>query len=269
MRQHWQVPKAEYHELKSKKTNYCVIIPVINEGARIKEQLLKMKPFSGDIDIILADGGSTDGSTNLDFLKSVGVRTLIVKKDKGKLSAQLRIGFAYALDQGYQGIITVDGNNKDGVEAIPNFIVELDAGYDFVQGSRYVKGGKSINTPMVRDFAIKLIHAPIISLVAKHRYTDTTNGFRAYSSHYLLDPRVQPFRNVFDTYELLAYLSVRASQIGFKTKEIPVTRKYPDDGKVPTKISGVKGNFALIKILVMLMFKFYDPEYNRGKRESY
>lgn len=44
------------------------------------------------------------------------------------------------------------------------------------------------------------------------------------------------------TYELLAYLSVRATQIGMKACEIPVTRAYPKTGKTPTKISFFKGN---------------------------
>jgi dolichol-phosphate mannosyltransferase len=271
LEQHWQVPKAEYHELKPKGTKYCVIIPIINEGERIKEQLTRMKPLTEMIDIILADGGSNDGSTELSFLRSLGVRSLLVKKDKGKLSSQLRMGFAYALDQGYQGMITVDGNNKDGVEAIPDFIRELDAGYDFVQGSRYVPGGQAINTPVVRDFAIKIIHAPVISLAAGKRFTDTTNGFRAFSRRYLMDPRVQPFRDIFETYEILAYLSVRASQLGMKTKEIPVTRKYPDDGKIPTKISSVRGNLQLMKILGKLIMKSYNPkeEMINGKKGSH
>lgn len=260
MEQNWKVPNMEVHDLKPKATKYCVIIPIINEGDRIKNQLEKMKSLTEVVDIVLADGGSTDGSTDLSFLKSVGVKTLLIKKDTGKLSAQLRMGFAYALNQGYKGVITVDGNNKDGVEAIPAFIEELDKGYDFVQGSRYVKGGEAVNTPVVRDFAIKLIHAPVISMVARARFTDTTNGFRAFSSNYLLDERVQPFREIFDTYELLAYLSVRASQLGMKTKEIPVSRKYPDDGKIPTKISSFRGNFLLIKILMELALKAYHPK---------
>jgi dolichol-phosphate mannosyltransferase len=262
MEPNWKVPNAEYYELKQKKSKYCVVIPVINEGERIRKQLTKMRPYSSDIDIIIADGGSIDGSTNLKFLQSIGVRTLIEKKDKGKLSAQLRIGYAYALKQGYDGIITIDGNDKDDVNAVPNFIMELESGYDFIQGSRYVVGGKAINTPFIRDFAIKLIHAPIISLVAGCRYTDTTNGFRGYSRRYLLDQRVQPFRDIFETYELLAYLSVRASQLGYKTKEIPVTRKYPDDGKVPTKINSFSGNLYLMSILLKLILRSYNPSKN-------
>jgi dolichol-phosphate mannosyltransferase len=50
-------------------------------------------------------------------------------------------------------------------------------------------------------------------------------------------------------YELLAYLSVRASQLGLKTCEVPVTRAYPHKGKTPTKISFWRGNGELLKIL--------------------
>nr|AYQ75706.1 glycosyltransferase family 2 protein [Cohnella candidum] len=255
----WQVPHAEEIELFDKKCDYCVVIPVINEGERIRSQLRAMKPLAEQVDILIADGGSTDGSLVPEFLRSVGVRTLLVKKDKGKLSAQLRIAYAYALRQGYKGVITVDGNNKDGVEAIPDFIRHLDKGYGLVQGSRYVKGGQAINTPVVRDLAIRLLHAPIISLAARHRYTDTTNGFRGYSREYLLDPRVQPFRDVFNLYELLAYMSVKAPRLGYPTIEIPVTRRYPDSGEVPTKISHFRGNLLLLRTLFHLFTGAYEP----------
>ncbi|OXM86532.1 glycosyltransferase family 2 protein [Paenibacillus rigui] len=256
----WQVPKAKIYELQEKKTKYCVLIPVINEGTRIQKQLLELKAYSNIIDIIITDGGSTDNSLDIDFLKSVNVRSLLVKEDTGKLSSQLRIGYAYLIKQGYEGVITIDGNNKDGVDAIPRFIEELDKGYGLVQGSRYVKGGKAINTPFIRDWAIKLIHAPIVSLAAGFHYTDTTNGYRAYSKDYLLDSRVQPFRDIFVNYEILAYLSVRAPKLGYKTKEIPVTRSYPGNGKVPTKISHFKGNIMLLKTLFNLFTRQYNPK---------
>ena len=61
------------------------------------------------------------------------------------------------------------------------------------------------------------------------------------------------------TYELLAYLSVRASQLGMKVCEIPVTRAYPKKGKTPTKISFFKGNADLMKILIKNAFGDYNP----------
>ncbi|UUZ47154.1 hypothetical protein LP420_27115 [Massilia sp. B-10] len=52
------------------------------------------------------------------------------------------------------------------------------------------------------------------------RWTDTTQGFRAYSRKMLSDPRVAPFREVFASYELLAYLSLRVPQLGFRCIEL-------------------------------------------------
>ncbi|MDH3324215.1 MAG: glycosyltransferase family 2 protein, partial [Candidatus Peregrinibacteria bacterium] len=107
---------------------------------------------------------------------------------------------------------------------------------------------------------VKVIHAPLISLACWHRHTDTTNGFRAYSKKLLEDPRVQPFRDVFEKYELHYYLSIRSADLGFKLKELPVTRKYPATGKIPTKISPLKGNLLVIKTLLLACFKRFNPK---------
>ena len=160
------------------------------------------------------------------------------------------MGFWWALERGYEGFITVDGNNKDSIEDVPEFIKKLNEGYDFVQGSRFTRGGKAINTPPARWLAVRLIHAPVISLTAGARFTDTTNAFRAYSKKYITHPEVQPFRDIFSTYELLAYLSVKAGRLGLKTCEIPVTRAYPKNEKTPTKIKGFRGNNMMLKILL-------------------
>lgn len=255
------VPKFLSTEIEERKTKYCLCIPIINEGERIHKQLKRAQQHGIDklVDIIICDGDSKDGSTEINQLKALGVNTLLTKKDTGKQGAQLRMGFWFALERGYEGIITVDGNNKDSIESVPLFIEKLEQEFDFVQGSRYVEGGKAINTPKIRHFAVKFIHSPLISLTARHRYTDSTNAYRCYSKKYLKHPKVQPFRSVFTTYELLAFLSVRASQLGLKVGEVPVERKYPENGKVPTKISFFKGNFNLIKILVNNLFGKFNP----------
>lgn len=254
------VPNFECMEFQKKTKDYCVCIPVINEGTRIKKELERAKKhnISQYVDIIICDGDSKDNSLNDNLMKELEVNTVLVKKDVGKQGAQLRMGFWWCLERGYKGIITIDGNNKDSIEDIPKFIEKLEEGYDFVQGSRFIKGGKAINTPFIRYLSVKLIHAPIISLTARKRFTDTTNAYRAYSKKYLLDKRVNPFRDIFMSYELLAYLSVRASQLKMKACEIPVTREYPKKEKTPTKISFFKGNFELFKILFKNLFGKYN-----------
>ena len=257
------VPKFECTEYVGKTKDYVVLIPIINEGKRIAIELKRAKDnhVSDYADIVICDGGSTDGCTKESRLRKLDVNTLLVKQDAGRQGAQLRMGIWWALQRGYQGIITIDGNNKDSIEDVPRFIEKLKEGYDFVQGSRFVKGGRAINTPLIRMLSAKLIHAPVISWTAHQRFTDTTNAYRAYSARYLKDERVAPLRDVFMTYELLAYLSVRATQLGYRACEIPVMRVYPKKGKVPTKISFLKGNSELIKILFRNYRGAYNPDF--------
>lgn len=256
------VPRFQVEEFQKKNSEYCVCIPIINEGERIKRELerAKMVQINTIADIIICDGGSKDGSIERSVLEPLGVNSVLTKVGLGKQGAQLRMGFWWALERGYKGIITIDGNNKDSIEDIPLFINRLNEGYDFIQGSRFIRGGKAINTPVIRHLSVRLLHAPIISLTAHHHFTDTTNAFRGHSRRYLTHPKVQPFREIFSTYELLAYLSTRASQLGLKVCEVPVTRAYPKKGKVPTKISFFKGNYDLLRILFLNLLGKYKPE---------
>ena len=234
---------------------YALVIPVINEGKRIQKELKELKKFSKIIDIILVDGGSIDGSVENNFLKKIGVK----KKLDSKLgqSIQYQKAFAWAFKQSYKGIITIDGNNKDDVSRVPEFIKALDEGYDYVQSSRFIKGGKHKNTPNDRIFFNRFVISPLLSLAAGYWYTDTPNAFRAYSKKYLLHPGVKPYRNIFKRYELLFYLTIRANRLGLKTKEIPVTRKYPKD-HVPTKIVGWKKVGDMWNIL-KISLGLYNP----------
>jgi dolichol-phosphate mannosyltransferase len=256
----WQVPSFKSPLWRGRQHKFCVVIPVINEGTRIGSLLDRMADFriASLADIIIVDGGSTDGSLALERLQEQGVRGLLVKTGPGKLSAQLRCAYAFALDLGYQGIISIDGNDKDDPAAIPRFIEALQQGVDFVQASRFVPGGMAENTPLSRDFAIRFIHAPMLSLFSGFKWTDTTQGFRAYSRMMLLDPKVAPFRDVFQTYELLAYLSYRAPKLGYRCVELPTSRRYPK-GDVPTKISSFKGNLSVLQVLFKSCFGAYDP----------
>ncbi|MDC7828461.1 MULTISPECIES: glycosyltransferase family 2 protein [Pseudomonas] len=256
----WQVPSYSTTFWNGRSRPHCVVIPVINEGERILNLLRRMAAVKiADIaDVIIVDGGSTDGSLEPQRLQELGVRGLLVKTAPGKLSSQLRCAYAFVLDEGYTGIVTIDGNDKDDPDAIPRFIDAIEQGYDFVQASRFLAGGVAENTPKSRDFAIRFIHAPMLSLASGFHWTDTTQGFRAYSRAMLLDPRVAPFRDEFTTYELLAYLSYRVPKLGYRCVELPTVRRYPK-GEVPTKISSVRGNLSVLQVLMKACAGHYNP----------
>jgi dolichol-phosphate mannosyltransferase len=255
-----EVPAYTIHELQPRRTRYAVLVPVINEGERLLNQLRDMEFLAGQGDIIIGDGGSRDTSGDPATLCHYPVRTVLVKTGPGRLSAQMRMLLDYAVKEGYEGFVFIDGNGKDGAEAIPAFFDALDQGFDYIQGSRYRPGGVELNTPWDRRLAVTLLHAPLVSLAARFHYTDTTNGFRALSRRAILDPCVQPFRDVFDTYNLHYYLSVRIPRLGFRVKELPVRRVYPAKGAAPSKIGGTKAKLGIVKQLLLAVLGRYNPK---------
>jgi dolichol-phosphate mannosyltransferase len=252
----WELPDCKVTEFKPKHTKYCFVVVIWNEGDRIKKQLAEMKQNAPMADIIIADGNSSDGSTDHSFLMKQDIRALLITKETGLCTAT-RMGLAYALIQGYEGVVTVDGNGKDGIEALPRFLAELDKGYDLIQGSRFMKGGYHKNTPLSRLVSIRYIFSPILSIASGYWFTDPINAFRAISRKFLLDNRVQPFRKIFIRFNLQMYLDYRAAKLNYKIKEIPVERVYPDNGSVPTKIHGFS-NLIVVWEMLKVAFGHYD-----------
>jgi hypothetical protein len=254
-----EIPNYEIHEFRPRSTKYCFCVVTLNEGDRLTHQLQRMKPLASLADIVVCDGRSKDGSTDPDSLKQMGVRTLLNTDERG-LGTAIRMALAYAMKENYEGIITVDGNGKDGVESLPRFMEGLDQGWDLVQGSRFIKGATHKNTPWDRYIGIRFMMAPAMALGSGFWYTDPTNGFRAMSMKFLKDPRVQPLRNIFVGFNMQDYFIYRAAKLGFRVKEIPVDRRYPDDGSVPTKIHGLKAKILDLWAMVSTALGRYNPK---------
>lgn len=234
----------------------CLIIGVLNEGERITKQLDALQPYRNVIDIIIADGGSTDGATSAEALKDK-VSALLIIKGRG-LSSQYHAAIQFALKAGYQSCIFMDGNGKDGPEAIPTFIAALQQGYDFLQGSRFMRGGTHENTPLVRWLAIRLIATPLFLASCRFYYTDPMNGFKACSRRFLENEKLGINRDVFEGYTLQYYMNYAAPRLGMNVKEVPVRRAYPKTGPLVSKIKGVRN---YVRVLLQLL-KVLAGRYN-------
>jgi glycosyltransferase involved in cell wall biosynthesis len=254
-----EIPNYSLKTLSKKECNFLLVIPVINEGERIIRALKRIQKLELPVDILIADGGSSDNSTDPDTLSSLGVDYLLKLEDRGKLSAQLQCAFYVASTFHYDGIITMDGNDKDDPIGTWGIIEKLDLGFDFVQGSRFLPGGKAENTPIFRHLSIRFVHAPLTSLGAGKWMTDTTNGFRGFSMKMIESEEIDIFRQIFSGYSLIAYLPVRAGRMGFRIVETPVSRSYPKIGKTPTKIRGLSGNFNILKVLAQVLIGRFNP----------
>lgn len=245
------------HLFSPKRHDICLITPVLNEGERIRRQLLAMQPYKEMVDIIIADGGSKDHSLALDYVRDKVRGLMVCKHCPSRLSSQYGHAMQYALDEGYQGIIMVDGNGKDGMDAIPGFVRALKDGYDMVQGSRFMKGGRHENTPIDRLWGTRLIFNPIMWVGSGYLYSDAINGFKAVSRRYLLDERLQPFHDRYYCYGLQYHLNCAARKLGYRVTEVPVARLYPKSEPTPTKIHGLRGRVLVVWELLKVITGCY------------
>lgn len=217
-------PVYQARVLAPKRSHYLVAVCFYNEGERLARQLRKINSLAPrEFDLLLSDDGSNDGEPRLE-----GVRVSLRLPGNMGLSTSIRAVLDWvAREDRYEGLILMNGNDKDDPEAIPRFIAALCKGYDYVQGSRFLPGGSADGTPLSRYLAIRLVHSPIFSLAARRYVSDTTNGFRAFSARFLGDPSLHAQQDSFRHYELEPYLAWKAIRMGYRWCEIPVRRTYP------------------------------------------
>ena len=105
---------------KSKKQS-LVLIPCYNEEITIASMVIKSSKYVDKVVVI--DDGSTDETGPI--AERVGAIILSHGKNKGKSQAILT-GFQYALDHGYDYIITIDGDGQHNPDEIPLLLKDLD-----------------------------------------------------------------------------------------------------------------------------------------------
>ena len=173
-------------------------------------------------------------------------------------SPAYRAGLAWAMQRGYEGVVILDSNGKDGVSVLPRFFELLGQGYDFVQGSRFMPGGYHENTPLIRQFGIRVVSAGLLWAGTGTWYSDQNNT-KGLSRRFLLDSRVQPFRNVFVGHGLLPFLNYAAARHDFRVIQTPTSRCYPADGTIPSKLVSKRQLLAHLLDYVRVATGRFDP----------
>lgn len=139
-----------------------------------------------------------------------------------------------------------------GAEEIPRLLEPIvNGGADLVQGSRYLAGGMAGNMPLYRRLATRL-HPWLLSLFVGKRLTESTNGFRAFRSSLLRDPRIKLDQRWLDGYELEPYLLFHVVRLGYEHREVPCTKIYPPRELGQTKVPPVVGWWALLRPIFLL-----------------
>jgi len=127
--------------------------------------------------------------------------------------------------------VVLAGNNKDDPREISRLLEPIiKEECDYVQGSRFLTGGKRVKNPFLRGIFSRF-YPFLWTLLTNVRCSDVTNGFRAYRLKIFEDPRINIWQRWLDDYELEYYIHYKVLTLGFKTVEVPVSKIYSHRNK--------------------------------------
>jgi len=230
-----------------------VVLPAFNEAGKIGRVVQKVKAIPLVDCILVADDFSSDGTS--DEAHSAGAVVIRHKKNMG-VGAGIRTGIKYGIQNGFEICAILSGDDQhepQEIEGVVQPIIKNE--YDFIQGSRRMKGGKVVNDRPFRMVTTQL-YSLLFSLLTGRRITDATNGFRAFRLSIFEKENIDIDQDWLDRYELepyILYKAVRCKNIRFK--EAPITIYYHQNRKQFTKMKPFRDWWRLAKPLVYLTLR--------------
>jgi dolichol-phosphate mannosyltransferase len=205
------------------------IIPVYNDADNVIKVIPKFRNRIVDEVCVVLDCATKD---ELDMIErataKIAIPVHIIENNERKgVGYAIREGIEYAIVKGYDVAVVMAGNDKDDPREIPRLLTPiLEEGYDYVQGSRFLPGGRRVKNPFLRGMFSRLF--PFLwTLLTYVRCTDVTNGFRAHKLKIFSDKRINIWQKWLDEYQLEYYIHYKMLTLGYKTKEVPVSKIYP------------------------------------------
>lgn len=210
-----------------------IIIPTYNESGNIPKLLGRLLNVSPDIDMLVVDDNSPDGTGKMveGFSHQYPRIHLLSRTQKEGIGPAYIAGFKWGLARGYDAFMEMDADLSHRPRYIPRFLEEIKT-YDFVIGSRWIKGGGIANWPFGRVMLSRL--ASIYSrMILGVSVNDTTAGFICYRRAVLESLPLDDLHS--DGYGFQIEMKYRAVRKGFSFKEIPIM--FTDRKNGTSKIS--------------------------------
>jgi glycosyltransferase involved in cell wall biosynthesis len=190
-----------------------LLIPAHNVENQIEAVIQEARPWVDKI--LLVDDGSTDHTREKTL--SLGVEFVSYHPNRGKGFA-LRQGIDYYIKNGFEAILTMDGDGQHDPKRIPFFIEEFKKGQaEVIIGSRMEESAK---IPRYRYYP-NLVGTYCLSWATGHYIPDSQSGFRLYQAKALKGLDLQSEGFALET-ELLIKLAKR----GLRIASIPIPAIY-------------------------------------------
>jgi dolichol-phosphate mannosyltransferase len=198
---------------------FLTALPVYNEARHLTAVLDEVKRYSPDV--LVVDDGSSDDTPRL--LEERG-DVFVARHPKNRgYGAALKTAFQYALDEGYDIIVTIDCDGQHEPMRIPQF-VEACRGVDIVSGSRYLKSFDADTPPPEQRRRINAMLTEELNRRLGFELTDAFCGFKAYCVRALSQLHLSE-----EGYAMPLELWVQAWAAKMRIVELPVPLIYLDE----------------------------------------
>ncbi|EMI18267.1 dolichyl-phosphate mannose synthase [Rhodopirellula maiorica SM1] len=202
----------------TKRERWLVAIPVYNEVDTVSEILDQVGHYASDV--LVVDDGSSDGTAEV--LRGRTDVNVVRHPENQGYGAALRSAFAYTIDHGFDGVVTLDCDGQHQPKRIPRFI-EAAAAADIVSGSRYLKQYEGDDEPPAERMFINRRITGELNHRLGFNLTDAFCGFKAYRTS-----GIRQLRITDNGYAMPLQLWVEAAAAGLRVIEIPVPLIYLD-----------------------------------------
>jgi len=194
------------------------VIPAFNAAATIGDVVTRCAVIGVLDQVLVIDDGSGDETAD----NAAGAGAVLIKHEvnRGK-GAALRTGFAYAVEQDYDAVITLDADGQHEPESIPDFLDQFEAeGYPVILGNRMLDPA---GMPWLRR-ATNRTTSWIVSRIAGQEINDSQCGYRFYTTSVLTRVHLE-----MDRYDAESEILVKAAATGFKVGAVPIRTIYADE----------------------------------------
>jgi len=215
-----------------------VIIPTYNEAENISKIIDLIILENGNIDILVVDDNSPDGTSALVNQKeeSFPNRVFLIKRlNKKGLGTAYIDGFKWALKEKYDHIISMDADFSHNPVELPKIIEYLNSGVDVVIGSRYLNGVSVVNWPIGRIF-LSYIAQIYVRLITSMPIKDPTSGFVAYNAKCIDSLNLDKFRFIGYAFQIEMKYKIWKKKFKLKEHQIIFMNRELGESKLDKKI---------------------------------
>ncbi len=214
------------------------IVPAFNEEDSIEQVVAELRATSTTIDVLVVDDGSSDATARR--ARAAGARVARLPFNVG-IGGAVQTGYRMAWTEGYDVACQVDGDGQHPADQLPRLLSGIEAGANYVVGSRFVE--QTDYRPSRSRRGGMLVLSWVVSRIVGKPVTDTTSGFRAadkeairlFAGHYPHDyPEVEAL--------------VMAARDGLTVAEVSVDMRDRTAGR--SSITPLRSVYYMCKVLL-------------------